>query len=272
MLMSNFRVKLLKIKRLMTGLMAIAFATACLPGFALDTSTEPLSLKQFTELLPKTFKPKNDSPRGFCTWALEPEAKENERLEIYNSSQNPAFDNETKAVLQVLLNNHRIAPDSHWHIRFTNDGKISATAGDNQISYEPFIKKMQQTIKKNWSPPKQTQNKLAKVRFKIKFDGTISNIKLVTLSDNEEYDKAALAAIVAMGKLDPLPDGAPDAVDIEFDFAYNINSPPPLKPSGPAKSALIEALWQASINNQMQKVKEENKDLTPVITPKAKAK
>lgn len=262
----------MKIKRVISGLVAIAFATAYLPGFALDTSTAPLSLKQFTELIPKTFKPKNDSPRGFCTWSLEPEAKEDERLEIYNSSQSPAFDNETKALLQLLLNKHRLAPDSHWHIRFSKQGQITVTAGDSQIDYVPFIKKMQQTIKKNWYPPKQTQNKLAKVRFKIKFDGTISNIKLVTLSDNEEYDKAALAAIVAMGKLDPLPDGAPDAVDIEFDFAYNINSPPPLKPSGPAKSAVIDALWQASINNQMQKVKEENKDLTPVITPKAKAK
>lgn len=272
MFISNIRVKLVKNKRLMTGLMALAVATACLPGFALDTSTEPLNLKQFTELLPKTFKPKNNCPRGFCTWSLEPDAKGSERLEIYNSSQNPAFDNETKAVLQVLLKEHRIAPKSHWHIKFNREGQISVSAGEREIDYGTYMKKMQQSIKKYWYPEKQTENIVAGVIFKINFDGTVSNIELVKFSGNEEYDKAALAATVAMGKIDPLPDGAPDAVDVEFQFAYNIKLPPPHRSSGPARSALVEALWQASVNNQMQKVKEENKDLTPVITPKAKAK
>lgn len=121
-------------------------------------------------------------------------------LEIYNSSQNPAFDNETKAVLQVLLNNHRIAPTSHQCItHFTNDGKISATAGDNQRCYEPLLGWCSKPSKKLVATKTDTKQ-TGKSTFKIKFDGTISNIKLVTLSDNEEYDKAALAAIVAMGK------------------------------------------------------------------------
>lgn len=265
-------VKQVKVKRLRVFLLVATFAAAIVPASALKQSSDPLDLKQFTELLPKTFKPKSSSPRGFCTWSFEPDAKAESRLEIFNSSQNPLFDEQAKAVLEPRINKHTFIKNAHWIVRFANDGKITTADGDAQIDYGPYMAKVQRTIKRNWLPPKQKQNKISLVRFKIHYDGQISNLKLSTGSGDDEYDKAGLAAVEATAKLDPLPEGAPDAVDIEFAFAYNIYSPPRVKATGPLKSAVIDALWQEAVDNQMQKVKEENKDMAPVITPKAKSK
>jgi len=262
----------LKFKQLIVFMLVASFAASSVPAFALKQSSEPVDFAQFTQLVPKTFKPTCSAPRGFCSWSFEPDAKPEKRLEIFNSSQNPLFDEQAKAVIQPLLSKHSFVKNAHWIVRFASEGKITTADGDAQIDYGPYMAKMQRTIKRNWLPPKQKENKIALVFFKIHYDGQISNLKIATTSGDSDYDKAGLAAVEAATKLDPLPDGAPDAVDIEFAFAYNINSPPKVKATGPLKSAVIDALWQEAVDNQMQKVKEENKDITPVITPKAKSK
>ena len=62
-------------------------------------------------------------------------------------------------------------------------------------TWGPYMKELEQTIKKNWNPPKVDASVKAKVIFVIAKDGSLLNYKITLSSKNEIFDQSALNAI-----------------------------------------------------------------------------
>ncbi len=91
-----------------------------------------------------------------------------------------------------------------------------------EIDYGPFMDKLQRRIKRAWFPPKSKTSRYGKVLFLLHRDGTVSKLRVAVPTNNEEADKAMLVAIENAAPFNNLPDGSPEAVDIEFSFDYNV--------------------------------------------------
>lgn len=88
--------------------------------------------------------------------------------------------------------------------------------------YEPYIKELQQKIKKNWNPQILNQDKIAIVIFDINKNGTISRIAIKQSSGNKEFDNNAIKAIKKSAPFAPLSDFYEDnRLTIEFTFDYH---------------------------------------------------
>jgi TonB family protein len=81
---------------------------------------------------------------------------------------------------------------------------------------------LQRRIKRQWFPPKGNESKRVKVVFKVHRDGQMSNLRMLVSSGLTIADQAALKAVENAAPFRNLPDGAPDDVDIEFTFDYNV--------------------------------------------------
>ncbi len=98
------------------------------------------------------------------------------------------------------------------------DGK-SANA---DIDFGPYMADLQKRIKRSWFPPRGNETKKVVTMFKVHSDGLISDIKLDKSSGMAAADEAALDAVRNASPFRPLPKGAPDVVDIQFTFDYNV--------------------------------------------------
>lgn len=99
-----------------------------------------------------------------------------------------------------------------------NPGNMKGKA----IDFGPYMKDLQTRIKRNWMPPKKDRSKRVLVVFKVHKNGEVSNLRLSSSSGTQDADKAALKAVEDAAPMKPLPEGAPENVDIEFTFDYNI--------------------------------------------------
>jgi len=81
---------------------------------------------------------------------------------------------------------------------------------------------LQRRIKKHWFPPKGNESKRVVVVFKVHSGGELSQLRLDHSSGVAIADQAALKAVEDAAPFRPLPAGAPDAVDIQFTFDYNV--------------------------------------------------
>ena len=96
----------------------------------------------------------------------------------------------------------------------------------NNIS-PPYMKGLEQRIKRNWYPPKNFKTGLmrTKVSFVIAKNGNLLNSEVVFSSGNKEYDKAALDAIKKTFPYAPLPKEYKDSsAQIEFTFDMNAST------------------------------------------------
>ena len=81
---------------------------------------------------------------------------------------------------------------------------------------------LQRRIKRAWYPPQEGVTKQVKVMFKIHTNGELSNLRITRSSLSSLADQAALSAIEKAAPFNHLPAHAPDNVDIEFTFDYNV--------------------------------------------------
>jgi TonB family protein len=81
---------------------------------------------------------------------------------------------------------------------------------------------LQRRIKKHWFPPKGNESKRVMVVFKVHSGGELSDLRIDHSSGVQIADKAALDSVQNAAPFRPLPAGAPDAVDIQFTFDYNV--------------------------------------------------
>lgn len=88
----------------------------------------------------------------------------------------------------------------------------------------PYMADLQRRIKHAWYPPHGQENRRVVVVFNVNKQGELSNLRLTNSSGNASADNAAMSAIENAAPFRPLPPDAPDDVDIQFTFDYNVFS------------------------------------------------
>lgn len=109
-----------------------------------------------------------------------------------------------------------------------SQGDITKETSQNQnVNFGPYMIKLKDTIKQNWTPAKIINNGLTIAQFKVMRDGSISDISIYKSSGDSQFDSEALAAIKAVEKFDPLPaEYIGDHIDIQYTFDMHMNYPP----------------------------------------------
>jgi TonB family protein len=103
-----------------------------------------------------------------------------------------------------------------------NNRAGNSTAATADVDFGPYMADLQRRIKKHWFPPKGNESKRVVVVFKVHSGGELSGLHLDHSSGVAIADNAALKAVEDAAPFRPLPAGAPDAVDIQFTFDYNV--------------------------------------------------
>jgi len=102
------------------------------------------------------------------------------------------------------------------------DSSNNPTAPAKELDFGPFMADLQRKIKRNWYPPIRQESRRIVASFRIHKDGIITNLKIKTPSGIARVDDAGLSAVQSASPMRPLPDGAPESVDIQFTFDYNV--------------------------------------------------
>lgn len=92
-----------------------------------------------------------------------------------------------------------------------------------QPNWGPYMKDLEQKIKRNWTPPKGDSSKRVVINFVIGRDGRLLSAKVVKSSGVPLADRAAMSAIELTAPFRPLPpEFKGQSVPIEFTFDYNV--------------------------------------------------
>ena len=107
------------------------------------------------------------------------------------------------------------------------------------VDFGPYMADLQRRIKRQWFPPRGKETLRVRTIFKIDSDGAISKLQIDEGSGSKQADDAALEAVQNAAPFRPLPAGAPQVVDIQFTFDYNVFS------SGDPEKYIIARLKRA---------------------------
>lgn len=98
----------------------------------------------------------------------------------------------------------------------------TSIAAKKDIDFGPYMNELQRRIKRAWRPPRGNESKRVIVTFKINTFGELSDLDIKVGSGFEPADQAAVLAVQTAAPFNRLPEGAPEKVDIEFTFDYNV--------------------------------------------------
>ena len=99
-----------------------------------------------------------------------------------------------------------------------------------QPNWGPYMRDLEQRIKRNWSPPKGDSSKRVVITFTISRDGRLLSHNVTKSSGVPLADRAAMSAIELTAPFRPLPpEFKGQSVPIEFTFDYNVISSTKLK-------------------------------------------
>jgi TonB family protein len=147
---------------------------------------------------------------------------DSEKVFLHSQSGSAAFDSAAKSLIKSLLPVHvdGMLEKTDLQVLFSN-GQVDVYRNP-EIDFGGYMSLIQKKLKANWRPPKEREYGPTVIQFKVKRDGTVSNVKLDKSSGYEAADSAGLAAFALTGQLPALPEGAPDSVDIQFTFDRHI--------------------------------------------------
>lgn len=92
-----------------------------------------------------------------------------------------------------------------------------------QPNWGPYMKDLEQRIKRNWTPPKGDSSKRVVITFTIGRDGRLLSARITKSSGVPLADRAAMSAIELTAPFRPLPpEFKGQSVPIEFTFDYNV--------------------------------------------------
>ncbi len=92
-----------------------------------------------------------------------------------------------------------------------------------QPNWGPYMRDLEQRIKRNWSPPKGDSSKRVVITFTIGRDGRLLSRRVTKSSGVPLADRAAMSAIELTAPFRPLPpEFKGQSVPIEFTFDYNV--------------------------------------------------
>jgi TonB family protein len=92
----------------------------------------------------------------------------------------------------------------------------------DHVDVTPYIAYLKKNIQRAWFPPKNIQSTRVRVQFKIDHSGSLSNLRIDHSSGSAIADQAALKAVESAAPFRPLPAGAPEDINIQFTFDYNV--------------------------------------------------
>lgn len=96
-------------------------------------------------------------------------------------------------------------------------------ATEPEADFNPYMKKLQKDIKKNWNPPKIDKSKRVVALFKIEKSGKLLETKIKKSSGDTDMDNAAIKAVYDTAPFEPLPkEFTGKSIDIQFTFDYNV--------------------------------------------------
>ena len=92
-----------------------------------------------------------------------------------------------------------------------------------QPNWGPYMRDLEQRIKRNWTPPKGDSSKRVIITFTIGRDGRLLSHRVTKSSGVPLADRAAMSAIELTAPFRPLPpEFKGQSVPIEFTFDYNV--------------------------------------------------
>jgi TonB family protein len=92
-----------------------------------------------------------------------------------------------------------------------------------QPNWGPYMRDLEQRIKRNWTPPKGDSSKRVVITFTIGRDGRLLSHRVTKSSGVPLADRAAMSAIELTAPFRPLPpEFKGQSVPIEFTFDYNV--------------------------------------------------
>ncbi|MBX9877201.1 MAG: TonB family protein [Candidatus Obscuribacterales bacterium] len=103
-----------------------------------------------------------------------------------------------------------------------HSGDRSSPGSTQSPDFGPYMDELQRRIKRAWIPPVDQETKRVVVNFKIHSDGHVSNLRIEKSSGSSRADQAALVAVENAQPFKQLPKYAPNDVDIQFTFDYNV--------------------------------------------------
>ena len=104
-------------------------------------------------------------------------------------------------------------------ITLCNSDKLT-TVGFKDVALETWAAETQESIKKVWFPPKCTEPVEPVLLFKVKRNGSRSDLRIAKTSGLKIADEAALKAVNTAPTFSPLPDGAPETLEFRQSFSY----------------------------------------------------
>jgi len=127
---------------------------------------------------------------------------------------------------------------------------------DPVVDFGPYMAQLQRRIKHAWYPPKGEESRRIVVVFKIDNHGKLSHLRLDKPSGAQRADRAALRAVEDASPFNPLPQGSPKDVDVQFTFDYNVfggaSSLPPEEPptTTPLSKKVPVTKEEVELNNE----------------------
>ena len=104
-----------------------------------------------------------------------------------------------------------------------NPNGIPGIDAIREPDFGPYMRDLQQRIKRNWDPPKGEESRRVVLLFTIARDGRLLNVSVSKSSGLQSADKAALSAVQLTAPFRPLPaEYKESSVDIQFTFDYNV--------------------------------------------------
>lgn len=204
---------------------AILVASLLLPAAAwqLQAVASSPSMESLRKQIAKHWKIAGSADKRAVV-SLKVNDKSPTSVSVCNSSHDDKFDAAAKAavvsVIPVKVAGYK--DGSELRVRFDPFVESVDIYEAEDTDFGPYMANMQRRVKKNWYPPKNKESKHTKVLWKVLSDGTVTKVRVKDSSGDPSVDAAALKAVRTVGKLRPLPAGAPDDVDIEFTFDYNV--------------------------------------------------
>lgn len=101
-------------------------------------------------------------------------------------------------------------------------GKATTPPAGKDADFTKYMLDLQRRIKRAWFPPAHSERNRVKVMFKIHENGEMGNLRITESSGIAIVDQAALTAVRNASPFQHLPENAPENVDIEFTFDYNV--------------------------------------------------
>ena len=97
------------------------------------------------------------------------------------------------------------------------------------IDWPQYLSSVQKRIQQEWKPPQTAKSTEATVKFKIGQDGQLLKVDFEKRSSYSDFDQAAVRTLRKLAPFNPLPDGQPDPIEIDFTFATTVTPAHPAK-------------------------------------------